>query len=75
MGCVLDESGTDGAESSKKVASGRRVAGPIRSLVNARNLLLECVMVLHESLLVPVLTNGSETTIWNEKERPRIRDV
>ena len=34
--CVLDESGTDGAECSRKVASGRRVVGAIRSLVNAR---------------------------------------
>ena len=36
--CVLDESGTDGAECSRKVASGRRVAGAIRSLVNAGDL-------------------------------------
>ena len=42
MGCVLDESGTDGAESSMKVAIGRRVAGAIKSLVNARDLQLEC---------------------------------
>ena len=41
LGCVLDESGTDGAKCSRKVASGRRVAGTIRSLVNARNLQLE----------------------------------
>ena len=33
--CVLDESGTDEAEYSRKVASWRRVAGSIRSLVNA----------------------------------------
>ena len=38
--------GTDGAECSKKVASERRVAGAIRSLVNARDLLLECLNVL-----------------------------
>ena len=38
------------------------------SLVNARSLQLECARVLHESLLVPVLTYGSET-IWREKER------
>ena len=31
LGCVLDESGTDGAECSRKVASVRRVAGAIRS--------------------------------------------
>ena len=41
MGCVLDEPGTDGAEFSRKVASGRRVAGVIRSLVNDRDLQLE----------------------------------
>ena len=31
----LDESGTDGKECSRKMASGRMVAGAIRSLVNA----------------------------------------
>ena len=35
---ALDESSTDGAECSRKVASGSRVAGAIRSLVNARDL-------------------------------------
>ena len=40
---------------SRKVASRRRVAGAILSLVNARDLQLECARVLHETLLVPVL--------------------
>ena len=57
------------------MASGRGVAGSIRSLVNARGLQLECVMVLHESLLVPVLTFSSETMTCKEKERSRIRAV
>ena len=38
LGCVLDESGTDEAECSRKLVSGRRVAGTIMSLVNARSL-------------------------------------
>ena len=38
LGCVLDDSGTDEAECSRKVASGRRVAGGIRSLINAKRL-------------------------------------
>ena len=38
LGCCLNESGRDGAEFSRKVASGRRVAGTTRSLVNARDL-------------------------------------
>ena len=48
------------------MASGRRVAGVMRSLVNARDLQLECARVLHESLLVPVLTYGSEIMLWKE---------
>ena len=72
LGCVLDESGTDGAECSRKAASERRVAVAIRSLVNARSLQFECARVLYEPLLEPVLTYGSETTIW-EEERSRIR--
>ena len=42
LGCVLDESGTDAAGCSREVASGRRVAGAIRSLVNAKGFQLEC---------------------------------
>ena len=38
LGCVLNESGSDEEECSRKVAIGRRAAGAIRSLVNARNL-------------------------------------
>ena len=61
LGYVLDESSTDGIGHSRKVASGRRVAGAIRSLVNVRDLEPECGKVMHETLLVPVLMYGSET--------------
>ena len=57
------------------MASGRRVAGAIRSMVNARSLQLECARVLHESLLVLVLTYGSDTMIWRAEKRSRIRAV
>ena len=75
MGCVLDLSGADGAEYSRKVASGRRVKGVIRSVVNTRYLQLECARVLHETLLVPVLMYVSETMLWKEKERSIVRTV
>ena len=52
-----------------------RVEGAIRSLVSATDLQLECARVLHETLYVPVLMYGSETLLWKEKERARIRDV
>ena len=62
------EGGTDGAECSRKVACA------IRSLVNARDLQIECAIILHETLLVPILTYGSETVLWKE-ERSRIMAV
>ena len=73
LGCVLDESGTAGAECSRKVKSGRKVEGAIMSLINARDLQLECSKVLHETLLAPVFMYGSETMLWKEKERYRTR--
>ena len=60
---------------SRKVVSGRRLEGPIRSLVNIRDLQLECARVLHKILFVPVLTYGSEVMLWKEKERSMIKSV
>ena len=57
------------------MASIRRVAGAIRSLVNARDLHLECARVLHETLLVDALNYSSETILWKEKERSRVKAV
>ena len=54
LGCVLDESGTEGAECHRKAANGRRIAVTIRSLANANNLQLECGRVL------PVLTYNND---------------
>ena len=36
---------------------------------------LECAIVSHELLLVPVLICGSETMVWEEKERFRISAI
>ena len=62
----MDESGTDEVECSRKVETGRKVAGTNSSLVNVSDLRLECARVLHETLLVPLLTYDSETMLWNE---------
>ena len=65
----MDESGTDAAECHRMVSNGRKVAGAIRFLVNARCLQLEYVIVLHEAFLMSILLYGNETMIWGEKER------
>ena len=64
---VSQKSGTDDPECRRKVAIGRKVAGSIRSVVNARGLQHECARVLHEGLVVPILLYGSETMIWRGK--------
>ena len=51
----LDASGTKGAECSGKVANEIRVIDAIKTLVNARDLQLECARVLQRMMLVPVL--------------------
>ena len=73
--CVLDESGTDEVEYCRKLWSGSKAVGTIRYLVNASDLQLECVRMLHNTVVMPVLWYGSETMIWMEKERSRIRFV
>ena len=47
--------------------------GNKRSLVNAKSLQLECARALHEVLLKAVPLYDSETMIWREKERSRIK--
>ena len=69
MGCVLDESGTDVVKCRRKVASGRKAAVAIRSMVNAMGLQLKCARVLYEALIMLGLLYGSETVVWGEKER------
>ena len=64
---MLDESDTDIAECCK-IVWGREVMGAVRSLVNARNMQLDCAKVLYEALFVPVLLNSSETTAWRGKK-------
>ena len=61
--------GTDFAKCYRRVASGNKVAGAIRSLQ------LVCARVLHEILLMLVLLYGSEKMIWRGKELSRIRAV
>ena len=51
------------------------MVGAIRSHGNARDLQLESARILHETLLVPALMYDSETMLWKENERSRIRAV
>ena len=71
MNDILD----DIVEFSRKVASGRKVAGAIRSMVNVRSQQLKFARVMPETLLLPVLLYSSETMVWREKEMSRISTV
>ena len=75
LGYMLDEKGTDDAECSRIVMSGKKVAGAIRALVNERGLSLDCVRILHESMLLPVLLYGSECMVWDRTYRSKVQAV
>ena len=49
------KSGTYEVECRRKVASGRKVVGAIRSLANARGMQLKSARALHEALLKPII--------------------
>ena len=56
---------------NQNVVGRLQVGGKLQvllGLVNAKSLHLQCARVLHESLLVPVFTYGSDTMIWREEE-------
>ena len=72
LGCNLDKSATDGAECSRKVASGKRIAGAIRSLVDARDLQLGLIF-LH--CLYLLLCMAVKQYYGRRLERSRIRAV
>ena len=57
------------------MASRKKVVDAIKSLVDAKSLLLECTRVLHGALLIPVLLYDIGTMIWREKEESKIRAV
>ena len=41
----------------------------------AKGISLECMRVLHENLLIPVLMYGSELMVWSEKYRSKVQAV
>ena len=68
------ESGTDGVECSRKVASGRRFAGVIMYLISARDLQLERARVLHIKHCLDLFLCMAVIQCYG-KERSRIRAV
>ena len=62
----------------QSVLGRRQVEGGYQVLLGLCLMLGVCslsVLVLHETLLVPVLMHSSETVIWKEEESSRIRAV
>ena len=63
MGCSLDESGTDEGEQCRKGSSWREATSEIGSREGATSLQHEYEGVLQEDLLLPVLMEGSDSSV------------
>ena len=51
------------------------MGGKLQVPTDPRSLQCKCARLLYEGFVMPVLLYGSETLIWREKERSRIRAV
>ena len=65
LGCILDETGTDGAECSRKVAIEMRVASAIRSLVNDKSLRVGEYFGFSDQIIIFYLKLESQAQIKN----------
>ncbi len=54
---------------------GRKVVGSLGRIMNGRSVSMEVKRDLRNSVIVPSLTNASETWAWNESQRSRVQAV
>ena len=59
----------------KSVMGRWRVGEKLRTLPGPSLMLGVCILSVHEALVVSGILYDSETMIWREKEKSRIRDV
>ena len=75
LGSVLSKDGTMDEEVRERVQQGRRVVGALKAVTGSRVVSMEVKKSLHDSVVIPTLTYGSEAWTLVERLRPRVRAV
>ncbi len=65
----------DGWRNRERAVKGRSVIGSLARVMKERNVSTEVKRSLRNSILLPTLTYGSETWIWNRAQQSKVHAV
>ncbi|KAJ0172339.1 hypothetical protein K1T71_012312 [Dendrolimus kikuchii] len=78
MACVRVASSRDGrytADIERRVNLGNSLNGALGKLLGAKNLSQKAQLAVHNAVLVPTLTYGSESWVWKKEHESRVNAV
>ncbi len=75
LGTVLSKHGEMEGEIRKSVVKGRSVIGSLARVMKGRSVSMEVKRGLRNSILLPTLTYGSKTWVWNRAQQSRVHAV
>lgn len=75
LGCVFTRDGKYEEDIERRVKLGNQVNGALHSLMHNRNLSNKARLAIHEGVLIPTLTYGSECWVWQKKNESRLNAV
>ena len=75
LGSVMSKDGSIEDEVGERVQQGRRVVGTLKAVTRNRMVSMEAKKSLHDSVLIPTLTYGSETWTMLRRYDSRVRGV
>ncbi|WP_435362543.1 hypothetical protein, partial [Klebsiella pneumoniae] len=75
LGSLMSKDGSLEDEVRERVQQGRKVAGSLRAVLRNREVSMDVKRSLHDSIVIPTLTYGSEAWTMQEAYKSRVRAV
>ena len=75
LGSLFSRDGRCDKEMERRKIAGSRVSGALRPLVRSKNVSLQAKKLMHNAILLPSITYGSETWTWLKKDESSINAV
>ena len=75
LGSVMSKDGSLEEEVRERVQQGRKVAGSLKAVIKNREVSMDVKRSLHDSIVIPTLTYGSEAWTMQEGYKSRVRAV
>ncbi|MCP4337615.1 MAG: reverse transcriptase family protein, partial [Desulfobulbaceae bacterium] len=75
LGSVMSKDGGLEDEMQERVQQGKRVVGTLKSVTRNRAMSMEVKKTLHDSVVIPTLTYGSEAWTMTGRHKSRVRGV